>query len=481
MNDTQKALLKTLPKIDGMMQNLEKENIFERAPKDVVKEACRTVVENLRYRIMKAENISPDSFQTPKAEDILADVTAIIDALHQYHLKRVINATGVILHTNLGRAPLCDEAVRRLSDIGAGYSNLEYNLKTGRRGLRYDHVQRLLCVISGAQDALVVNNNAAAVLLVLNTLADGKDVIVSRGELIEIGGEFRIPEIMEKSGAILHEVGTTNRTHLADYEKAIHENTGLILKVHTSNYKILGFTEEIDLFTLVALGKRFGIPVFNDLGSGCFLELDQYGLIREPTVQDALATGADVVTLSGDKLLGGPQAGIILGKKALLQDIKKNALNRALRIDKLTLAALEATLMLYLNPETARSRSRVLRALTDPVEQVEKKARKLLAAIRRLKLAGIHVSLRKGISRSGGGSLPMEDIPTFCIALTSDRLSCHMIDEHLRRLDIPVIVRIADDEVLMDLRTIDDKEFSFIIEGLKTVTQEKNQGTRSKV
>ncbi|MBN1663190.1 MAG: L-seryl-tRNA(Sec) selenium transferase [Deltaproteobacteria bacterium] len=469
MDADKQALLKNLPRIDDIMLLLEQQAIYEKAPKAIVRQTCRSVVDHLRTKIMKADK---GGVRIPTDENMAAQVTAIIDGLHAYRLRRIINATGVILHTNLGRAPLCDAALRRIVAVGAGYSNLEFDLETGKRGLRYDHVQRLLCAISGGEDALVVNNNAAAVLLVLNTLADGRDTVVSRGELIEIGGEFRIPDIMEKSGSVLKEVGTTNRTHLADYEKAIGENTGLILKVHTSNYKIVGFTEEIDLSTLVEMGKRFGIPVFNDLGSGCLIDLNRYGLIHEPTVQETVATGVDVVTLSGDKLLGGPQAGIIIGKKEILARIKKNPLNRALRIDKLTLAALEATLMEYLNPENARLRLRILRALTEPMETVEKRAKKLLSAIRRLKIAGLTVLLRKGASLSGGGSLPTQDILTYLIALKSDRLSCHRMDERFRRLPTPIIARIAGDEVLLDPRTMDDAEFSFVIDGLKAVMRD---------
>ncbi len=380
-----------------------------------------------------------------------------------------MNATGVILHTNLGRAPLCNDAVERLVEIAKGYSNLEYDLVKGERGLRYDHVQKILCELSGAEDALVVNNNAAALLLSLNTLAAGKEVIVSRGELVEIGGEFRIPEVMEKSGACLREVGTTNRTRLADYEKAIGPETGLILKVHTSNFRIVGFTEDAVLPSLVALGKTRGIPVMYDLGSGCFAELDCYGLEREPTVTDVLETGVSIITFSGDKLLGGPQAGIILGRRNVLQEIKQNPLNRALRIDKLTLAALEATMMQYFQPDRAISRLRVLKALTEPLKDVDKRVKKLLSLLRKERWEGVIMSVKKGFSMSGGGSLPTQEIPTLLLSLVSKHLSPSNLEERLRYLEIPIITRIADDEVLFDLRTIEEEEFSAIRNGLKQI------------
>jgi len=351
-DEQRRALLKGLPKIDEVIISLERQGMLGRAPKYIVKSICRSVVEDLRKEILNAKK-DVKKIRVPSPEEVVDRVIAIIDGLREYSLRKVVNATGVILHTNLGRAPLCADAVKRLLEVAGGYSNLEYDLRRGERGLRYDHVQGLLCSLSGAEDALVVNNNAAAVLLVLNTFAQGRKVIVSRGELVEIGGEFRIPEVMEKSGACLSEVGTTNRTRLKDYEKAITPETALILKVHTSNFRIIGFTEDADLTSLVALGKDRGVPVMYDLGSGCFAELNHYGLEREPTVRDVIATGVSVVTFSGDKLLGGPQAGIILGQKDILEKIKKNPLNRALRIDKLTLAALEGTLMQYLEPETA--------------------------------------------------------------------------------------------------------------------------------
>ena len=469
LDDHRMTLLKGLPKIDEIMFSLEKKGAFAGTPKYVAKSICRSVVEELRQEILNMQ-MDVKGKRLPSAGEVVDKVMRIIDVLHQYSLRKVVNATGVILHTNLGRAPLCADALQRLMEIAGGYSNLEYDLGKGGRGIRYDHVQKVLCELSGAEDALVVNNNAAAVMLVLNTLANGKQVIVSRGELVEIGGEFRIPEVMEKSGAHLSEVGTTNRTRLKDYEKTIGPDTALILKVHTSNFRIIGFTEDTDLASLVSLGKNYGIPVMYDLGSGSFAELDRYGLEREPTVRDVLATGVSVVTFSGDKLLGGPQAGVILGQKEVLQMIKKNPLNRALRIDKLTLAALEATLMQYLQPETAVKHLRVLRALTEKLAEVAKRAKKLLFVLRKEHFEGLTISVKKGFSMSGGGSLPGQEIPTMLLSLVSTRMSPSSIEERLRRLDVPIIARIAENEVLFDLRTIEESEFPFIRDGLKKIT-----------
>jgi L-seryl-tRNA(Ser) seleniumtransferase len=469
VDDHRKTLLRSLPKIDEVMLSLEKRDVFAKTPRNIVKSACRSVVEELRQEILKT-NVDIKDLRLPVAGQVADRVMQIIESLHQYRLRRVVNATGVIIHTNLGRAPLCTDALQRLMEIAGGYSNLEYDLTKGERGLRYDHVQNILCALSGAEEALVVNNNAAAVLLALNTLAEGREVVVSRGELVEIGGEFRIPEVMEKSGAYLREVGTTNRTRLTDYEKVMNPETGLILKVHTSNFKIIGFTEDADLASLVALGKNHGIPVMYDQGNGCFTELDRYGLEREPTVRDVLETGVDVITFSGDKLLGGPQAGIILGKKDIIQKIKKNPLNRALRIDKLTLAALEATMMQYLQPERAVNSLRVLKALTEPLTDVHKRAKKLLSLLKRTHCEGLALSLKKGFSMSGGGSLPTQEIPTILLSVVSTRMSPSGLEERLRQLDTPIITRIAEDEILFDLRTIAEGEFPYIRDGFIIIT-----------
>ncbi len=468
MNELNKEMLKELPKIDEVLLILEKQAIYDLAPRDIVKETCRTVVQNLREKIVNSKYKIPAESYTD-AETVAREVERLIKGLYLYSLRRVVNATGVNLHTNHGRAPLCPEALQRIIEVGRGYSNLEYDLVKGERGQRYDHVNKLICVLTGAQDALIVNNNAAAVLLVLNTLAEEKEAIVSRGELIEIGGEFRIPEIMHKSASRLREVGTTNRTRLSDYEKAINPDTGLILKVHTSNFRIVGFTEKADIESLVLLGKSRGIPVMDDLGSGCLIDLDIYGLEHEPTVREALSTGVDVVTFSGDKLLGGPQAGIIVGKKDVLERIKKNPLNRALRIDKFTLAALEATLIHYLNPVAAVKKLRSLKALTESVAIVKKRALKLITRLQKENFDSLKFSMHEDFAVAGGGSLPMQKIPTILVGVKNKNVPASKMEEKLRKMEVPVIVRVDKDEILIDLRTVVEDEFAFILEGLNRI------------
>jgi len=469
MDDQRKSLLKDLPKIDELLILLEKRGLFAKAPRELVRSFCQAQVDKLRQAILRNKEGLGEAQPSSSTEHVVAAVEREMDRLRRYRLRRVINATGIALHTNLGRAPLCSEALARVAEVGRGYANLEFDLESGKRGLRYDHIRQILCALSGAEDALVVNNNAAAVLLTLNTLAQGKEGIVSRGELIEIGGEFRIPEVMEKSGVRLREVGTTNRTRLGDYEKVICSETGVILKVHTSNFRIVGFTEDTGLEALVALGKKHQLPVIYDLGSGCFIDLSPYGLEKEPTVAEVLATGVDVVMFSGDKLPGGPQAGIILGRESLLREIKKNPLNRALRIDKLTLAALEATLLLYLRPEQALRSLPALRALTEPLDIVQGRARRLLTLLKRLPAGGLTMALREGSSLAGGGALPTREIPTVLISLRLAQVSASSLEASLRGLEVPIVARIAADEVLFDLRTIDDAELPLIKEGIKTI------------
>jgi len=378
------------------------------------------------------------------------------------NLFRTINATGVVVHTNLGRSLLADEAIANLQIIAGRYSNLEFDINAGKRGSRYRAVEDILCEITGAEAAMAVNNNAAAVLLCLDTLAKGKEVVVSRGELVEIGGSFRIPDVMARTGAILKEVGTTNRTHLKDYAQAIQESTGLLLKVHTSNYRVTGFTASVSLGDLVSLGKARGIAVMEDLGSGTLVDFSRFGMQKEPTVQESVASGADVITFSGDKLLGGPQAGIILGTRAILDSVKQNPLTRALRIDKLTLAALESTLRLYRDPERARQAIPTLRMLTLPMNEIQRRADQLCALLSDIGDLRLRLAQHALSSRAGGGSLPLLDIPTVCVGMQVTGVSTSAVESFLRHHTPPVIGRIEDDVFLMDVRTLQDDEMQWI-------------------
>ena len=345
-----------------------------------------------------------------RIEGLVGEIGRTVEAMHTPNMRPVVNATGTILHTNLGRAPISPEHMKRIAEVASGYSNLEYNLEAGRRGERYSHFEDLLCKLTGAEAAMAVNNNAASVMLILSSLAKGGEVVVSRGELVEIGGKFRIPDVMEQSGAALVEVGTTNKTHYDDYKNAITEETKALLKVHTSNYRIVGFTESVEIDELIGLAREHDLPIIEDLGSGVLVDLQKYGLTHEPMVQESIAKGADVVCFSGDKLLGGPQAGIIIGKKKYIDQMKKNQLTRALRIDKFTATALELVLQEYLSEETAVRNIPVLRMITKPLEEIEKEAKNLNRMLRRSGFSA-QFQVVECESQVGGGSLPLERIP----------------------------------------------------------------------
>ena len=459
-NSEIKNLLRSLPGVDRMLEWFKADSFFEEIPRSVQVGSARSVIEALRNDIRDPHSeIAPQKFSKLS---ILSRVKAMITAAMQPNLRPVINATGIIIHTNLGRSLLAESALDNLQQIAAGYSNLEFDLSAGQRGSRYSSVEALICEISQAEAAMVVNNNAGAVLLCLETIASGKNVIVSRGELVEIGGSFRIPDVMTKSGAILKEVGTTNRTHLRDYENAIDEHTGLLLKVHTSNYSVVGFTSGVSLQELVALGKQHNIPVMEDLGSGTFMDLSEYGLQKEPTVQEAVATGVDVVTFSGDKLLGGPQTGVIAGSKQMLDQVKQNPITRALRIDKLTLAALEATLRLYRDKTTVLDRIPTLKMLTMPANVIETKAEKLLKLLQGLNDKRLEVQIFEAVSRAGGGSLPMLQLPSRCVGVKIAGVAANHIDSWLRAYHAPIIGRIESDFFMMDVRTLQDQELADI-------------------
>jgi L-seryl-tRNA(Ser) seleniumtransferase len=435
-----------------------------------VLEAIRAALDLKRQEILRANEASSSNIdeQSLSLAMIIHEAEAILSELSQPSLRRVINATGVVVHTNLGRSVLSEKAIERIVEVGRGYSNLEYDLRAGERGKRFVHIEHALRRLTGVEAATAVNNNAAAVLLCLNTLALRKEVVVSRGELVEIGGSFRVPDVMERSGATLREVGTTNKTHLKDYEKAINENTGLLLKVHTSNYKIVGFTKEVLPEELVKLGKKYNIPVMWDLGSGSFVDLSTYGSTGEPTVQHAIDSGVDVLTFSGDKLLGGPQAGLVLGKKAHLDLIRSNPLTRALRLDKLTLAALEATLNQYLDREKAVKDIPTLWMLTQPMSEIMRKTELLASGIKHL-TSGIVVTIQDDTSQSGGGALPMVAFPTKTICIRLDRMSANQIESRLRLGQPHIITRIKEGMVVFDPRTLNDEEIGIIIKAVKNL------------
>ena len=396
--------------------------------------------------------------QELKEESVLLRLERRISSDSEPKLIRVVNATGTILHTNLGRALLPQAAVEAACRAGSHPVNLEYDLSEGKRGKREEAIERLLVELSGAEAATVVNNNAAAVLMALNTLAMGREVVVSRGELIEIGGSFRIPEIMAKSGAILKEVGSTNRTHPEDYEKAIGKKTALLLKVHTSNYKIVGFSAEVELAELVAIGKTHKIPVMEDLGSGALIDLSQYGLPKEPVVVDRVELGADVITFSGDKILGGPQAGLVVGKKKWVEQMNKNPLKRALRCGKLTLAALEATLRLYQQSDRIAEEIPTLRAFTRPLNEIEEMGGRALSLIQKTLGTEFRVSLEDSSSEIGSGALPTEEIPTKVLAIRHPKLQADKIAQMFRAADPPILGRIKDNRFLLDLRAVFDPD-----------------------
>jgi len=438
--------------------------LAEKAGRALVTQSARTVLANLRAQ-MKDETAGAG--QSIDREHIEALIVANVEALLEPSLRRVINASGVILHTNLGRAPLSAEAAAHVVEAVTSYSNLEYDLETGERGKRDVHTSRMLANLVGAESAIVVNNNAAAVFLVLNTLSKGAETVVSRGELIEIGDGFRIPDIMAESGAVLHEVGTTNRTSIRDYERAIDERTRLLLRVHPSNFRISGFTERPSLEDLVALGRRSQIPVFEDLGSGCLADLSAHG-VSEPVVAASCSAGASIVSFSGDKLLGGPQAGIIAGKKEIVERIRRNPLFRALRVDKLTIATLEVTLRAYLRG--ALDEIPALRMIRLSAGEISKRAEKLIAQLQSLvsNLNDATLRLTSGFSVIGGGSTPDQRLPTTLITVASARHSASDLEARLRKPAnaTGVIARIEDDHLILDLRTVSPAEDSELASAL---------------
>lgn len=441
---TMNELLRRIPSVDELLGSKVLQQLEAEVGRRLVVEAARTVLQRLR------EGIAKGSISTLSVAEIEEEIAVATRASARYSLKPVINATGVVLHTNLGRAPIAPKAIEHIAEIAGRYSNLEYDLEAGSRGKRDTHTDRLFAELIGAERTLVVNNNAAAVFLTLNTLAEGGEVIVSRGELIEIGGSFRIPDICVRSGAILKEVGTTNRTRLADYAGAINEKTRALMRVHPSNFRIVGFTERPDLEDLAALAHEHHLPLIEDLGSGCLVDLTPLGIRDEPPAGESLKRGVDLVTFSGDKLLGGPQAGLIAGKREFLDRIRKNPLFRALRVDKLTISALEATVRLYLDGNVDAIPA--LRMIRLPVEELAKRVQTL--ALKLAEIPSLAVSVEDGKSVIGGGSTPGQSLPSKLVAVRHARLGPVDLEARLRKNEPPVIARVESDRLMLDLRTV---------------------------
>ncbi len=477
MTDDQ-SRLRELPAVDRLLQEPALEHVLQRMPRSIVLQAVRETITRYRNLLLSQHCGEESTYKVDLSPDILAgEAASLAEKRAGSNLKPVINATGVVIHTNLGRAPLARAATEALTAVASGYSNLELSLDSGKRGSRQDHLEALLCLLTGAEAALVVNNNAAAVFLALYATTRDREVVVSRGQLVEIGGSFRIPEIMAAGGARLVEVGTTNKTYLRDYEAVINDNTAALLKVHTSNYHMIGFTAEVQTAELASLAHRHNLILIEDLGSGVLIDLEKFSLPAEPLVQESIAAGADLVTFSGDKMLGGPQAGIIAGRKDLVAAIRANQLARTVRVDKFTIAALEATLRLYFDEAEARDQIPVWRMISLAKEKISERAQRLIERLAP-HFGKAQVGMSEGVSRVGGGALPMAELPTCLVHVHLERwgLSSEKILEKLRRGDPPVIVRLQHDTLFLDLRTVFEEQDEALAGALiKTITDGKGE------
>ena len=460
-------LYKMIPKVDQILDNELIKILLEENSKNLVMESIHEELDSIRSKI---SNGCDEKIISNKIENLIENIRENLMNKKIFSLRNVVNASGVVIHTNLGRSVLNDEIFENIKKVSIGYSNLEYDLKKGERGSRYSHLSEIIRKITGAEDCMVVNNNAAAVMLILSTMAKGKNVITSRSELVEIGGSFRIPDVCIESGAVLKEIGTTNKTHLSDYENAIDENTAALFKVHQSNFKILGFTEAVSSFELNSLKEKYNIPIIEDLGSGVLIDLSKYGLSYEPTVQECIKNGVDVVSFSGDKLLGGVQAGIIVGKKEYIEKMKKNQLTRALRVDKFTLSALESVFSYYIDEESAIAKIPTLNMLTAKVEKLYNKAQKLIECLG--KSNEFSYEIIDIDSEVGAGSLPTQKLPSKAVKLISESFTENELEEKLRNNKIPIITRIYKGNLIFDVRTIFENEFCIIKDALNSLIGE---------
>ncbi len=464
MEPTIQSTLRALPSVDAILQLLDQYIETEGIPRTLVADSAREVLAQLRAELLAGE-LAPECV----LDEIETRVKRHAQRRWACSLPRAINATGILLHTGLGRAPLSPMVKDFVMESLEGYSLLAFSTKTGQRRERHFHTDELLAQLTGAEAGLIVNNNAAATLLVLSTFSKDKEAVVSRGELVEIGGSFRMPDVMFQSGAIMHEVGTTNKTHLRDYEEAINENTGLLVKVHKSNYKVVGFSSEPSLEEMAALGKRYDVPVYHDLGSGALIDFSRYGLFHEPTVQESVAAGAHVVTFSGDKLIGGPQSGLIVGQRDYIDRIKKNPLMRAIRCGKLTYAAVEATLKLFLDEQYAVQHNTTVRRLTEPMDVLKKRAQSLLKKAKPLAPASATLALAEDITFVGGGSMPEEPVPTFVVKIQDTQEAPEDLALRLRQCSPSVFTRVQDACTIIDFRTLGQNEIPFVLQALRCV------------
>jgi len=457
------SLLRKIPKVDDILKHDEWKRLTKIYPESISKDALRICLDELRDSI-KENKIDA----VPRIDQIITDTEKRVKLLISPRLKRVINGTGVIIHTNLGRSLLSKPAIEAVINAASHYTNLEFDLRKGSRGDRYEHCTFILQKLTGAEGALVVNNNAGAVFLILNTFAEGKEVIISRGELIEIGGSFRIPDVMKKSGAILKEVGTTNRTFIEDYEYAINESTGLFMKAHTSNYKVRGFVHETTGEEFISLSRKYNLPAYYDAGSGMLFPLKALGIHDEPCIIEEIKKGWDIISFSGDKMLGAPQAGIILGEKSYIEALKKNPITRMLRPDKFTLAALESTLLMYLDEDNAQQGIPTLKMINEDKNVLKRRAQQFVKKIKKLsgKLSAATIEMNAEV---GGGSFPDVFMPSFGIAIKPLTISVEKFDERLRNIDIPVIGRIEKDMFILNMRTIFKEDEPLLLEGIEQI------------
>lgn len=454
-----------IPKMDEILGRDKIKELSESVDIEAIKDIANEILNGFRNDIRNG--ITEDELDK-KIERLDDDIIASFSSLREDRLRPLVNATGTVIHTNLGRSLISKDMVTSIENILLGYSNLEFDLERGVRGLRYSHIESLITKVTGAEAAMVVNNNASAVLLVLSEFAKGKEAIISRGELIEIGGSFRIPDVMEASGCELREVGTTNKTHLFDYERAINENTGVILKVHTSNYRVVGFTEDVKSHELKALADENELPLIEDLGSGVLVNLEEYGLMHEPTVQESVEAGIDIITFSGDKLLGGPQAGIIIGKKKYIDRLKRNQLTRALRVDKMTIKLLEEIFKVYVYEKNPVEKIPTLNMITKSKETILEDSKKVSKGLKKL---GYEVEIVEDYSEVGGGSLPTEELPTYVVKVSDDELSEGEMDYRLRHLKYPVVGRIHKEYFIIDPRTFIDGDVKRVISAFEEIKE----------